>query len=180
MPDWWNKLSHVLVLISWGRWNWNSMRKKIWLPGHVRSRKRDDVMWHKCYLHRNWTQISKIYHWELRMVLLNRPHLLQQKTQNKVFGKVFSKQRAGRCFCSTNLCLYIWCNSDRFSCTRIRLFEILKKSRLVTWHLYIRVFIQTPSGIQKDTLWICVNRKKISKSTIKIDSIMQPIKTAIP
>ena len=102
MPDWWNKLSHVLVLISWGRWNCNSMRKKIWLPGHVRSRKRDDVMWHKCYLHRNWTQISKIYHWELRMVLLNRPHLLQQKTQNKVFGKVFSKQRAGWYFCSTN------------------------------------------------------------------------------
>ena len=60
MPDWWNKLSHLLVLISRGRWNWNSMREKFWLPRHVRSRKRDEVMWHKCYPHRNKVKNSSL------------------------------------------------------------------------------------------------------------------------
>ena len=56
------------------------------------------------------------------------------------------------------------------------MFANLKKSRLVTC---IRVFIQTPSGIQKDTLRICANSKKISEKTINIDSIMQPIKSLL-
>ena len=56
------------------------------------------------------------------------------------------------------------------------MFANLKKSRLV---ICIRVFIQTPSGIQKDTLRICANSKKISEKTINIDSIMQPIKSLL-
>ena len=135
--------------------------------------------WLMHYEHRNWKQISKIYHWELPIVLLNlrRPDLWQQKTQNKVLESFF-KTRSGFIFFQYKPCspLLIWCNADRFSCARIRLFENLK-SRLVTC---IRVFIQTPSGKQKDTLWICANSKKISEKTINIDSIMQPVKSALP
>ena len=55
----------------------------------------------------------------------------------KPFSFSFWKQGVGWHFFSTNLCLYVWCNADRFSCTRIRLFQSLKKSQLVTC---IRVF----------------------------------------
>ena len=33
--------------------------KKICLPRYVWSRKRDDVIWHKCYLYRNWKKDFK-------------------------------------------------------------------------------------------------------------------------
>ena len=39
--------------------------------------------------------------------------------------------------------------------------------------------IQTPSTIQKDTLWICANSKRISKNTIKIDNILQPVRSLL-
>ena len=100
--------------------------KKFWLPGHVRSRKRDDLMWHKCHVHRNRKQISKKYHWELRIVLLKRPDLWQQKTQNKVFRKFFSKQRAGWYFFSTNLSVLssfdatqIYFHTQGYDCSQI-------------------------------------------------------------
>ena len=149
MPDWWNTLSHLLVLISWGCWNRNSMRKIL-----VATTNEVTKTW-RCFTAQALRAPKlKTDYKNLSLGTANRslkpPWLVAAKNAKQNFRKPFSfsKQGVGWHFFSTNLCLYVWCNADRFSCTRIRLFQSLKKSQLVTC---IRVFIQTTSGIQKDT-----------------------------
>ena len=138
MPDWWNTLSHLLVLISWGRWNWNSMRKIL-----VATTNEVTKTW-RCFTAQALRAPKlKTDYKNLSLGTANRslkpPWLVAAKNVKQNFRKPFSfsKQGVGWHFFSTNLCLYVWCNADRFSCTRIRLFQSLKKSQLVTC---IRVF----------------------------------------
>ena len=147
MPDWWNTLSHLLVFISWRKLKQsakNSGCHDKWGHENVTVFYGTSVT---CTETENRLQ-------NLSLGTANRslkpPWLVAAKNAKQNFRKPFSfsKQGVGWHFFSTNLCLYVWCNADRFSCTRIRLFQSLKKSQLVTC---IRVFIQTTSGIQKDT-----------------------------
>ena len=120
-------------------------------------------------VHQNWKQISK----NSSSGSANR----SLKTTWQMFKKLFLKQSADWFFFSVQAFAFTFNATQMdFHAQGLRLFQSLKKSRLVTC---IRVFIQIPSGIQKDTLWICANSKKISKKTMKIDSIMQPVKSLL-
>ena len=165
MPDWWNTLSHLLVLISWGRWNWNSMRKIL-----VATTNEVTKTW-RCFTAQALRAPKlKTDYKNLSLGTANRslkpPWLVAAKNAKQNFRKPFSFSKqlegVGWHFFSTNLCLYVWCNADRFSCTRIRLFQSLRR---VNWSPVFGFSLRQRQEYRK--IRICANSKKNLKRPSK-------------
>ena len=98
--------------------------KKICLPRYVWSRKRDDVIWHKCYVHRNWKKDFKNLSLGTANRSLKPPWLVATINakqivrnlffQNKVRVDIFSEQT----FASTSNTTQIDFHAQGYDCSK--------------------------------------------------------------
>ena len=117
----------------WGCWNWNSMRKIL-----VATTNEVTKTW-RCFTAQALRAPKlKTDYKNLSLGTANRslkpPWLVAEKNVKQNFRKPFSfsKQGVGWHFLSANLCLYVWCNADRFSC-RAQGYDCSKAWRRVDW-----------------------------------------------
>ena len=153
MPDWWNTytLSHLLVLISWGCWNRNSMRKIL-----VATTNEVTKTWRRFTAQALRAPKLKTDYKNLSLgtasLSLKPPWLVAAKNAKQILESLFLFLFENKVWVDTFL---VQTFASTFDATQIDFhaqgYDCSKAWRRVNWSPVFEFLIQTTSGIQKDT-----------------------------